>query len=339
MSENQTIRIPKESIIQAGNELGIKPNRLAVYFGLEEGKGKVKPEETWRSVLPVVLRPRNFSGVKVLFQDDNLLFTNILRNENEAVFFGIENEDVMVLPMESDEILVLLSSYLGEIEPTPRIKQELSLDALIAMLAIVDSVRHAKLMNVLDPSKTEFDLDLASLSKEFKDSVVAKDIRWLAPFMHDLRWEAKEINFDVALRELAKLGIVQYKNEKIGIDDRGIVLFDELLNRKTMLGIRSVFYHEEKLNYSSMAFIRSENYIWQLDGSEKSCMMTLNNEELQGMIAVMLSPGENPPEERRVSMEKGKDREDSSNPLFCRNCGEKLSIGARFCKRCGTKVN
>ncbi|HSL86301.1 MAG TPA: hypothetical protein VK861_05165, partial [Bacteroidales bacterium] len=300
MSNNETIRIPKQRIVQAGNSLGIKPNRIAMYFGLDESKVNLQPDDDWKSIIPVLLKPLNFSGVKALFEDDSLLFTNILRNENDAVFCGAEEGDLVVLPMEPDAIMELFASYLGEVEPTPRVRQELSLDALIAMLAIVDSVRRAKLKNVLDSSETTFDLDLVSVSEEFKVVVEAKDIRWLAPFMHDLRWEAKEIDFNSALNELSKLGVIQYKNKKIEIDDRGFVLFDELLNRKTMLGIRSVFYHEGVLNYLSLAFIRTPNYLWYLDGTEKSCVMTLNYEELKGMIATMIAPGEGPKEVSQV---------------------------------------
>ena len=338
MSNNETIRIPKQRIIQAGNALGIKPNRIAMYFGLAESKGNAQPDEAWKDILPVLLKPLNFSGVKVLFEDDSLLFTNILRNENNAVFCGVEEGDLMVLPMEPDAIMELLASYLGEVEPTPRVRQELSLDALIAMLAIVDCVRRAKLKNILNPSETIFDLDLVSVSEEFKLSAVDKDVRWLAPFMDDLRWEAKDIDFNNALSELAKLGVIQYKNKKIEIDDRGLVLFDELLNRKTTLGIRSVFYHEGVLNYLSLAFIRTPNYLWYLDGTEKSCVMTLNFEELMGMIATMIAPGEVPKEQSVSPVDKDEVRTDISGPRFCRKCGEKLSEGAKFCKSCGAKM-
>lgn len=337
MSNNETIRIPKQRIVQAGNSLGIKPNRIAMYFGMDESKVNLQPDDDWKSIIPVLLKPLNFSGVKALFEDDSLLFTNILRNENDAVFCGAEEGDLVVLPMEPDAIMELFASYLGEVEPTPRVRQELSLDALIAMLAIVDSVRRAKLKNVLDSSETTFDLDLVSVSEEFKVVVEAKDIRWLAPFMHDLRWEAKEIDFNSALNELSKLGVIQYKNKKIEIDDRGFVLFDELLNRKTMLGIRSVFYHEGVLNYLSLAFIRTPNYLWYLDGTEKSCVMTLNYEELKGMIATMIAPGEGPKEVSQVR-EIVEDRTEVLGPRFCRKCGEKLSEGAKFCKSCGAKM-
>ncbi|MBV1708694.1 MAG: zinc ribbon domain-containing protein [Erysipelothrix sp.] len=338
MNDDMSIRIPKQEIVQAGNALGIKPNRIAMYFGLHEGKGNVQPDEAWKSILPVILQPLNFSGVKALFEDDSLLFTNILSNDNDAVFCGVEEGDLLVLPMESDAIMELLASYLGEVEPTPRVRQELSLDALIAMLAIVDCVRRVKLKNVLDPSETSFDLDLVSISEGFKIAVASKDLRWLAPFMDDLRWEAKEADFNNALNELSKLGIVQYKNKKIEIDERGRVLFDEFLNRKTVLGIRSVFYHEGALNYLSLALVRTQNYLWYLDGTEKSCVMTMNYEELKGMIATMIAPGEVPEEINVTPVNKVEDRTEISGPRFCRKCGEKLSEGAKFCKSCGAKM-
>jgi ribosomal protein L40E len=33
-----------------------------------------------------------------------------------------------------------------------------------------------------------------------------------------------------------------------------------------------------------------------------------------------------------------KDLENPTTPKFCRNCGEKLSIGSKFCKKCGNKI-
>lgn len=338
MSNQESIRIPKDVIVQVGNDLGMEVNRLASYFGLEEGTSKIRIDKSWMEILPVLLQPLNFSGVKVLFADDSLLFTNVLRDEKDAAFVGSDSEDLVVVPMSPDAVMHQLASYLGEVEQTPRVKQELSLDATIALLAIVDTIRRIKLKNILDPNQTTFDLDLDSVKDEFTQARDAKDVRWLAPFMSDLRWVANEVDFNKSLNELANLGVIQYKNKKIEIDDKAVVLFDELLNRKTMLGIRSVFYHEGALNYLALAFIRTENYIWYLNGTEKSCVMNLNYEELKGLIAMMLAPGEIPPQAIQDPVRKPEKKEEVIKPRFCRNCGEKFNEGAKFCKSCGAKI-
>ena len=103
--------------------------------------------------------------------------------------------------------------------------------------------------------------------------------------------------------------------------------------------------------------MRTENYLWFLDVTDNACIMSLNYEELKGMIGTMISPGEEPPEieadeevEQTISKAKmkaetkaetesiNKDRENPTTPKFCRNCGEKLSIGSKFCKKCGNKI-
>ncbi len=337
MSNKATIRIPKDAIVQVGQDLGLEVNRLASYFGLKEGNGKIDFDKQWEDVLPVLLQPLNFSGITTLFEDDSLLFTNVLSDAVDTVFCGTEAEDLAVLPMHPDAMMDLLASYLGVIGETPRVKQELSSDALIALLAIADTVKRAKLSNVLDPSQTEFEITLQSVSKAYEDAIKAKDLRWLAPFASELRFEAKVIDFNKALMSLAKTGIIQYVNKKIDIDDNGSVLFDELLRRKSMLGIRSVFYHEGVLNYLSLAFLRTENMIWQLDVSNKGNIMSLSVEELKGMIATLLAPGEIPPPLK--TNEEVEEPTVLSSPRFCRNCGAKLSEGAKFCKSCGTKIS
>lgn len=340
MSKQEAIRIPKDVLVQVGKDLGMEVNRLASYFGLEEGDTKVEVDPAWMDVLPVVLQPLNFSGVKLVFKDDSLLFTNVLRDEQDAAYVGSEAEDVLILAKAPDEIMEELASYLGEVEEAPRIKQELSLDALIALLAIVDTIKRIKLTNILDPNQTEFDLDLETVSDAFLLAVNAKDLRWMAPFMQDLRYEAKKLDFNKALNELSKLGIIQYKDKKIEIADRAALLFEDLLSSKTMLGLRSVFYHDGVLNYLSLAFIRTENTIWYLDGAEKSSVMNVSPLELKGFITAMLAPGEIPPalEVKHVEEEVVEVEKEARGPRFCRNCGEKLSPGAKFCKSCGTKI-
>lgn len=339
MSKQTSIRIPKDVLVQVGKDLGMEVNRLASYFGLEEGKNRVKIDPHWMDILPVMLQPLNFSGVKFLFEDDSLLFTNVLRDEKDAAYIGSEADDFIVLPMSPDDIIDELASYLGDVEETPRVKQELSFDALIALLAIVDTLRRIQLRNALDPNQTMFDLDLETIGDEFMLAVNAKDLRWLAPFLHDLRFEPKKIDFHKALNELSKVGIILYKDKQIEIDEKGVVLFEELSKRKTMLGMRSMFYHEGALNYLSLAFIRTDNYIWYLDGAEKSSVMNLSPLELKGFIATMLAPGEIPPviEAKHID-EVVEVQEEVSGPRFCRNCGEKLREGAKFCKNCGTEL-
>ena len=340
MSKQEAVRIPKDCLIQVGKDLGMEINRLASYFGLEEGQTKVEIDPSWMDVLPVILQPLNFSGVKLVFEDDSLLFTNVLRDEQDAAYVGSEAEDVLILAKAPDEIMEELASYLGEVEEAPRIKQELSLDALIALLAIVDTIKRIKLTNILDPNQTEFDLDLESVSDAFLLAMNAKDLRWMAPFMQDLRYEAKKLDFNKALNELSNLGIIQYKDKKIVIADKAAPLFEELLSRKTMLGLRTVFYHEGLLNYLSLAFIRTESTIWYLDGAEKSSVMNVSPLELKGFIATMLAPGDVPPEIVKTQVEEKvvEVKKEASGPRFCRNCGEKLSPGAKFCKSCGKKI-
>ena len=340
MSRQNAVHIPKDVLVQVGKDLGMEVNRLASYFGLEEATKKVEIDPTWMDVLPVILQPLNFAGVKVLFEDDSLLYTNVLSDEKDAAYVGNEAEDLVAVLMSPDVIMHELAAYLGEVEETPRVKQELSLEALVALLAIGDTVKRIKLRNILDPNLTVFDLDLQTVSDEFMLTVNANDLRWMGPFMQDLRYEAKKIDFNKALNELSKLGIIQYKDKQIEIDDKGAILFEELLSRKTMLGIRSVFYHEGVLNYLSLAFIRTQNYIWYLDGAEKSSIMNLSSLELEGFIATMLAPGEVPQalEMKHVEEEVVEVKKEASGPRFCRNCGEKLSPGAKFCKSCGTML-
>ena len=148
MSNQQSIRIPKDVLIQVGKDLGMEVNQLASYFGLQDKGGKVDINPKWMDILPVLLQPLNFAGVKILFEDDSLLFTNVLRDEQDAAFVGSDEQDLVVVPMAPDMIMDQLSAYFGDVEPTPRVKQELSLDALITLLAITDTIKRIKLRNI-----------------------------------------------------------------------------------------------------------------------------------------------------------------------------------------------
>lgn len=338
MNNKQAIRIPKTSVVHAGNSLGIKPNRLANYLGLEESKEIRKLEKNWEQVLPVLLEPLNFSGLIIQFEDDSLLLTNVLSNEELTAFCGSDSDDLVVLPMESMDMVNHLASYLGDTSESKRIKQELPYDALITLLLISDSLKRKKLTNLLFPSETEFDISLDSISNEYKDSLKIKDLRWLTGIAHELNLNPKSINLEHALTTLAKLGIIQYKNKLIDIDDNGIVLFDELSKHKSTIGIRSAFYHDGVLNYLTIMLLRTENHIWYFDLSDEASMMTLNTEELKGMIATMLASGEVPPIADKTSNVKSVDNQNTNIPRFCRNCGASLSEGAMFCRSCGKKI-
>jgi ribosomal protein L40E len=238
------------------------------------------------------------------------------------------------------------------------------------MLSIADSIKRAKLENILNPSKTEFVITEEILQIEFQYNQESRNLRWLSAFLAELRWESKPLDFKKALKELSKAGIIRYKDSSVEVSEDGEIFFEELLKRKTILGLRSVFYHQGVINYLAMALMRTENYLWLLDVTDKACIMSLNYEELQGMIGTMISPGEEPPEiealttddteikmkaersaepnadvEAEIKVETKAESEDinkeqkkSITPKFCRNCGQKLSSGSKFCKKCGTKI-
>ena len=359
---NITYSIPKDVVVSAGRQLGIKANRLAEYFGFSESSHSIKTEEGWEKALPIILKPRNFTGMTALFEDDSLLFTNIVTSEEEAAFCGEEEGNLKIMPMSQMEIIELLSSYLEETEDRQKIKQELSGDALICMLSIADSIQRAKLENILYPSKTEFEITEKILQNEFQYNLEGRNLRWPSAFLADLRWEQKAVDFKKALKELSKAGIIMYRDSEVELSENGEIFFDELLKRKTILGLRSVFYNEGVINYLAVALMRTENYLWFLDISDNACIMSLNYEELQGMIGTMISPGEEPPEiDAQVAAEPevqpkakmkakmkaetkaepesiNKDQEKPAAPKFCRNCGEKLTTESKFCKKCGSKI-
>ncbi len=353
-----TYSIPKNIVLSAGKNFGIQANRFAEYFGFTDSSQSIKTEEGWEDVLPLILKPRNFTGMTALFEDDSLLFTNIVTGEEDAAFCGEEDDILKVMPMSQSEIIELLASYLGETEDRQKIKQELSGDALTCLLSIGDSIKRAKLENILDPSKTEFEISDKILQNEFLYNSEGRNLRWLSAFLAELRWEHKPIDFKKALKELSKAGIIMNKENNVELSENGEIFFEELLKRKTMLGLRSVFYNEGVINYLAMALMRTENYLWFLDVTDNACIMSLNYEELKGMIGTMISPGEEPPEieaettdsketKRKAEPEVktkanvediSRDQEKPTTPKFCRNCGEKLTSGSKFCKKCGTKI-
>ena len=55
--------------------------------------------EGWEDLLPLILKPRNFTGMTALFEDDSLLFTNIVTGEEDAAFCGEEDDILKVMPM------------------------------------------------------------------------------------------------------------------------------------------------------------------------------------------------------------------------------------------------
>jgi len=353
-----TYSISKNTVLSAGKHFGIQANRFAEYFGFTESSKSTEIVEGWEDLLPLILKPLNFTGLTALFEDDSLLFTNIVTGEEDAAFCGEEEGNLRIMPMSQMEMIELLASYLGETEDRQKIKQELSRDALICLLTIVDSIKRAKLENILDPSKIEFEITDKILQNEFLYNSEGRNLRWASAFLADLRWKEKPINFEKSLKELSKAGIIIYRDSRVELSENGEIFFDELLKRKTILGLRSVFYHEGVINYLAMALMRTENYLWFLDVTDNACIMSLNYEELKGMIGTMISPGEEPPEieaettdskETKMKAEPevktkanvediSRDQEKPTTPKFCRSCGEKLSIGSKFCKKCGNKI-
>lgn len=338
MNNLVTYKIPESQLSQAGNTMGLKPNRLANNLGIRETTESVNLDKGWDNVIPTLLEPYNFSGVIALFQDDSLLLTNIVTGEEDCLLCGEEEGNLKIIPMSQVDIIQLLASYLGETEETPKIKQELTGDALISLLFIADSIKRAKLENILDPLKVDFVITEDNMKAGFENLVELGDLRWMSSFLAELRWESKAINFSRAIEELADLNIIQIQNGKIEIAESGYQFFEELLKRKTIIGIRSIFYHEDILNYLAMGFMRTENCLWFLDIEDNACIMSLNYEQLNGMIGAMIAPGDVPPV-KTTDTENFQEVEEKVNaPRFCSGCGSKLGDNAKFCKTCGKKV-
>ena len=160
-------------------------------------------------------------------------------------------------------------------------------------------------------------------------------------------------------QELSQMNLIRLEGSRAGLLAQGEIFFEELSQRRTMLGLRSVFYHEGVLNYLAMALMRTENYLWFLDTTDQACLRSLTVEELKGLIAAMIAPGEEAPalEEKSGAMDEGIQANAASQeslsrpsddahtatqaaprPKFCSKCGEKLSPESKFCKKCGNKI-
>ncbi len=318
---------PKKDMVKAGNKLGFRPNKLINLSGIEDSNEIIQIREEWKPLVKTFLNPQIISGI-IQVSEDDLVVSNLLADKDRVLLYGEDQEFYNIMVFSPIDMVYYLDGNMEEVEEEEKIVQSMSLNGLISLLSIVDSLKRMKLINLLDPSIGEVNLSCQLIDIEYHNSKSYGDLRWLGPIIGELRWEDKEVDFKRGVKELADIGLIDLIKDEILPNKKGQDLFRDLLRRKTVLGIRSTFYDEGQLSYLALVIIETPSFLWYIEVKEDTSLISISSDDARALIATIIAPGDLPQESQSESQVQS----------FCIECGFKLDQGSKFCPQCGKKL-
>lgn len=358
MLKQETVTISKEAALATAWQLGIEPNRLSELLDIPKASGK-KPAgaqglmDGQQELLRSLAQPYNISFLSSILQDESFFFTTILTGENDYAFYGADGEDIRLKPAESDEISLLVQDIIGAagVHKT-NTALSLSRNGLLSLACLLDVIRRRKLENLILHVVGSEPIEIRDLEDELAIAQESRDMRWMTPFFMETFNMKTPFDLKKGLGELSDMGIAKLQKNAITLHDEKSGWLDMLGGKKSILGINSIFYHQNALQLLSAAFIRVGEYLYYIEGGEQVTWASIDENQLQEAILTLIAPGDNPgnsaakagpaaaelSETVNISNGAGEETAAKPAPKFCKYCGTALTPGGKFCRNCGKPI-
>ncbi|AHM56333.1 hypothetical protein EAL2_c10350 [Peptoclostridium acidaminophilum DSM 3953] len=354
MLKQETVILSKEAALAAAQQLGIEPNRLSKLLDISEASGKnskggqglgdgQKEQVRW------LAQPYSISFLSAALQDENLFFTTILAGEEDYAFYGDEGDNIRLKPATANEVSLLARDLIGAagVQKT-NTALSLSKDGLVSLTCLLDVLKRRELENLILHVVGSEPIEMSDLEDELAIARENRDIRWLTPFFLDVFDMKSPFDLKRGLSELSNMGIVKLQKNAVEVQEEMSGWLGMLSGRKSLLGISSIFYHNAALQLLSAAFLRVGDYLYCIEGGEKTTWVSIDEKQLKETVMTLIAPGENPgglnaKEEQVMSAEPAVAVEATEpaakpSPKFCKYCGTPLAPGGKFCRSCGKPV-
>ncbi|MZQ76078.1 MAG: hypothetical protein GT589_08025 [Peptoclostridium sp.] len=358
MLKQETVTIPKEAALAAAQQLGIEPNRLSSLLDISKASGKKSVGgkdlmEGRQELLRRLAQPYNISFLSSILQDESFFFTTILTGENDYAFYGAEGNDIRLKTVTSDEISLLVRDIIGAAGVCKtNTALSLSRNGLLSLACLLDVIRRRKLENLILHVVGSEPIEIRDLENELAIAQENRDMRWLTPFFLNAFNMKSPFDLKKGLGELADMGIAKLQKNAITLQDEKSGWLDMLGGKKSILGINSMFYHQDSLQLLSTAFLRVGDYLYCIEGGESVAWASIDENQLKEAVLTLIAPGDNPGSaavkaepavadlSETVNIGNGAGDETAAKPApkFCKYCGTALTPGGKFCRSCGKPV-
>ena len=338
----KTITLTDEQIKAVSLNSHIKPNRLYMLPDLSQAESVSPPilDPAQMTVLTAALRPMNTADIAVLLANDGLMRLQLSLRGETGVLLGHTDDGNQLLPSNEGDLATMVMAYLAQGgEPRKRAAAlNLSQNAFLLLLAAADAYKMGYLADLLNHSVSDPILTAAALEQAITSAYENTDLRWFLPFALFRAENLPQLDVKSALSELAEVGLLEAGG--VVLTEAGSLFIDDLMYRKVVADVRSLYGQDVMLAHSHVMFIRTEATLWAVHyGDQDAAVLSLTiDEACELMVSLLIQKDEPADRSTPQAVQKERPAAAKTETIKCSKCDQGLEAGAKFCVYCGTPV-
>lgn len=338
----ETITLTDAQIKAVSLTSHITPNRLSLLPDLNQAENVSPPvlDPAQMAVLTAALRPMNTADIAVLLANDGLMLLQLSLRGETGVLLGRSDDSNQMLPSSEGDLATMVMAYLAQGgEPRKRaVALNLSQNAFWLLLAAADAYKRGYLEGLLNHTVADPILTVSCLERAITDAYENTDLRWLLPFALFRAENVPPLDIKSALSELTELGLIEAGG--VVLTEEGAMFIDDLMYRRVITDVHSLYEQDAALAHSQVLFIRTEATLWAVQyGDQDVALVSLTIDEACELMVALLIQKDEPADRCEPSAAKKEDPATAKpDVLKCSTCAQQLAPGTKFCVRCGTPV-
>jgi hypothetical protein len=338
----KTITLTDAQIKAVSLNSHITPNRLSILPDLNQMESVSPPvlDPAQMAVLTAALRPMNTADIAVLLANDGLMLLQLSLRGETGVLLGRSDDSNQLLTSSEGDLATMVMAYLAQGgEPRKRaVALKLSQNAFWLLLAAADAYKRGYLEGLLNHTVADPILTVSCLERSITDAYENTDLRWLLPFALFRAENVPQLDIKSALSELAELGLIEAGG--VVLTEEGAMFIDDLMYRRVIVDVHSLYEQDAALAHSQVLFIRTEATLWAVQyGDQDVALVSMTIDEACELMVALLIQKDEPADRREPSAAKKEDPATAKpDVLKCSTCAQQLALGTKFCVRCGTPV-
>lgn len=338
----KTITLTDAQIKAVSLNSHIKPNRLSMLPDLSQAESVSPPilDPAQMTVLTAALRPMNTADIAVLLANDGLMRLQLSLRGETGVLLGRSDDSNQMLPSSEGDLATMLMAYLAQGgEPRKRAAAlNLSQNVFLLLLAAADAYKMHYLADLLNHTVADPVLTVGALEQAITAAYENTDLRWLLPFALFRSENVPQLDVKSALSELAEVGLVEAGG--VVLTEEGSLFIDDLMYRKVIVDISSLYGQDAALARSHVMFIRTEATLWAVHyGEQDAAVLSLTiDEACELMVSLLIQKDEPADRSEPQAVQNERHAATKTATINCVHCEQQLEPGAKFCIYCGTPV-
>ncbi|PKM70857.1 MAG: hypothetical protein CVU92_11435, partial [Firmicutes bacterium HGW-Firmicutes-17] len=275
------------------------------------------------------------ADMAVLLGNDGLMRLQLSLRGETGVLLGQADDGNQLLPASEGDVATMVMAYLAQGgEPLKRaVALNLSQQAFLLLLAAADAYKTSYLEDVLKHTVSAANLTAKSLARAVAEAYESTDLRWLLPFALFRLEAAPKLDVTSALAELAEVGLIEA--EGVVLTEEGALFIDDLMYRKAIADVTSLYVQDAALARSQVMFIRTEQTLWAVQfGDNDAAIRSLSIDEACELMVSLLIQKDEPTVRSAPQAESPAGAK--TEVINCSKCGQRLAPGTKFCIHCGT---